>query len=151
MVLCESTAPNQMSMSGLGDVFELRVFLERHCARLAAQRATKRQLQKMEGVLANLEWLRDGDLKSLLVIDREFHRLLYAASDNEYLAEVLTRLYDLSVPLRGRGLGGLKDGRAWIEQHLKVLSALKAGDDAEAARLVEQHVVASRQRVLAVV
>jgi DNA-binding GntR family transcriptional regulator len=151
MILCEATAPSQISMSGLGDVFELRVFLERHCARLAAHRATERQLQKMEGVLANLEWLRDGDLRSFLVIDREFHRLLYAASDNDYLADVLKRLYDLSSPPRCTGLGGVEDGRAWIEQHHKVLSALKAGDDAEAARLVEQHVVASRQRLLAVV
>jgi len=143
----EATAVGPISTAELIDAFELRFFLERHCARLAARRATAQQLDRMERVLASVEQLRDGELDRLMAIDRRFHRLVYAASDNEFLADVLTRLYDLSVPVWRLGRSGLEDGRAWIDQHRELLIALRAGDDAEAGRLAEQH-IAEFQRSL---
>jgi DNA-binding GntR family transcriptional regulator len=142
-----ATAVGPISTTELTDAFELRFFLERHCARLAARRVTAQQLDRMERVLASVEQLGDGELDRLMAIDRRFHRMVYAASDNEFLADVLTRLYDLSVPVRRLGRSGLEDGRAWIDQHRELLIALRAGDDAEAGRLAEEH-IAEFQRTL---
>jgi len=146
----EATAVGRISTTELIDAFELRFFLERHCARLAARRVTAQQLDKMERVLASVEQLGDGELDHLMAIDRRFHRMLYAASDNEFLADILTRLYDLSVPVWGLGQSGLEDGRAWIDQHRELLIALRAGDDAEAGRLAEQHVAEFQRSLKAV-
>ncbi|MGD2148186.1 MAG: GntR family transcriptional regulator [Anaerolineae bacterium] len=136
----DATMVGPISTTELIDAFELRFFLERHCAQLAARRVTAQQLEKMERVLASVAQLGDGDLDRLLAIDRRFHRMVYAACDNEFLADVLTRLYDLSVPVWRLGQSGLEDGRAWIDQHRELLIALRAGDDAEAGRLAQQHI-----------
>jgi DNA-binding GntR family transcriptional regulator len=141
----------QVSISEFEEIFELRVFLERHCARLAAHRATEWQLQKMERVLAGIARLQDGDLEGMIAIDRRFHRLLYAAADNEFLADILERLYDLSLRRGHLVRSHLEDGRLWIEQHHKVLDALKEGDEAEAGALIEQHIVELRRSTRAVV
>jgi len=146
----KATAVGPLSTTELVDAFEVRFFLERHCARLAARRVTAQQLDKMERVLASVEQLGDGELDRLLAIDRRFHRMLYAASDNEFLADILTRLYDLSVPVWRLGQSGWEDGRAWINQHRELLFALRAGDDAEAGRLAEQHIAEFQRSLKAV-
>jgi DNA-binding GntR family transcriptional regulator len=146
---------NEISATKLGEILELRIFLELHCARLAAHRATEGQLQSMERLLAGSTRLQDVDLEGLIDIDRRFHRLLYAAADNAFMVDILERLYDLSLPLWQVMHSRVDDGRLWIEQyrirHRRVVDALREGDEMKAATLVEQHLIEFQQGIAAVV
>ncbi|MGD9030288.1 MAG: GntR family transcriptional regulator [Anaerolineae bacterium] len=141
------TFVNDISITDLQKIFELRTALEGFCARLAAQRITEDQIERMESVLQDLDEVPDGDPRALMVIDKRFHRLLYAAADNEFLAETLNRLYDLSLRLWHLVLNHLEDVRHSIAQHRQLLDALRQGEEAKAEALVKEHIVEFQQNI----
>ena len=146
------TFVNDISITDLQKIFELRIALEGFAARLAAQRITEDRIEEMESVLRDLEvvCVGDRDYPRLMDIDSRFHRLLYAAADNEFLNETLDRLYDLSLRLWHLVLNRLEGVRYSIEQHRRVVEALRDGDEAEAEALVQQHIVEFQQKIKAV-
>lgn len=143
------TFVNDISVTDLQKIFELRIVLEGFCARLAARRITKEQLEGMEAVLEDLKRLEGGDAQALMSIDKRFHRLLYAGSDNEFLAEILDRLYDMSLRLWYLVLNRLSEVRHSIEQHTQVFEALKEGDGARAEKIIQRHIIEFQQYIRA--
>jgi len=139
-----------ISITDLQRISEVRMFLEGFCARLAAQRVTADQIAQMETALQDLEGVPSGDVKALMVIDERFHKLLYQAASNEFLADILNRLYVLSLRLWHLSLNRLGDVREAIEQHRGVAKALKTRDGARAEALVQQHIAEFQQRIRAV-
>ena len=144
------TFVNDISVTDLQKIFELRIVLEGFCARLAARRITEKQLEKMEKVLRELHDLQEGDSQSLMSIDKRFHRLLYASADNEFLADILDRLYDLSLRLWYLVLNRLDEVRHSIEQHVQVFYALEEGDGAQAEAVIQKHIQEFQQSIKAV-
>jgi DNA-binding GntR family transcriptional regulator len=144
------TFVNDISVTDLQKIFELRIVLEGFCARLAAQRITNEQLKRMESVLQDLEQLQDGDPQALMSIDKRFHRLLYASADNEFMADILNRLYDLSLRLWHLVLNRLDEVRHSIEQHGDVYRALKEGEGDRAEAIIQKHIVEFQQGIKAV-
>jgi len=139
-----------ISITDLQKIFEVRMLLEGFCARLAARRMTAGQMAEMEAILQDLEQVPDGDARALMVIDERFHELLYQATDNEFLADILSRLYAPSLRLWHLVLHRLGDVREAMEQHREVAKALKARDEARAEVLIAQHVAEFQQRIKAV-
>lgn len=144
------TFVNDISVTDLQKIFELRIVLEGFCARLAAQRITEKQFEKMEDVLRDLEEVQDGQPQALMSIDKRFHRLLYAAADNEFLADILDRLYDLSLRLWYLVLSRLSEVRHSIEQHCEVYDALREGDADRAEAVIQKHIAEFQQSMKAV-
>jgi DNA-binding GntR family transcriptional regulator len=144
------TFVSDISITDLQAIFELRTVLEGFCARLAAQRITDEQIEKMESVLRDLEEVHSGDRRALMSLDQRFHSLLYAASDNELLAATLDRLYDLSLRLWHLVLNHLEGVRHSIEQNERVIDALREGDGARAEALMQGHIVEFQQKIKAV-
>lgn len=136
-----------ISITDLQKIFELRILLEGFCARLAAQRVTIDQLERMEELLEGLEEVQDGDYRSLMSIDKHFHMLLYQAADNEFLSDVLRRLYDLSLRIWYLVLDRLGNVHDSIDQHKEVYKALYAGREDEASSLVRRHVIDFQDRI----
>jgi DNA-binding GntR family transcriptional regulator len=143
------TFVNDISITDLQKIFELRTALEGFCARLAARRITEDQIERMESVLRDIEEVHNGDPRALMRIDKRFHGLLYAAADNEFLAETLDRLYDLSLRLWHLVLTRLTGVRHSVEQHRSVLEALKESDEAQAEAHVQAHIVEFQQNIKA--
>jgi DNA-binding GntR family transcriptional regulator len=138
---------NDISVTDLQKIFELRIVLEGFCARLAAQRVTEDQLEKMENVLQDLEQVKDGGPCALMRIDKRFHRLLYQAADNEFMTDILNRQYDLSLRLWYLVLSRLTEVRHSIEQHFEVLSALREGNSSRAEAVIQKHIVEFQQSI----
>ena len=139
-----------ISITDLQGIFEVRVILASFCARLAARRITEDQIAQMEALLKDLEQVQSGDSKALMAIDRRFQKLLHKAADNEFLAEALDRLYDLSLRIWYLVLPRLGDVRDAIEQHWQLHEALKAGDEARAEASIQQHILEFQHRIKAV-
>ncbi|MGD2177170.1 MAG: GntR family transcriptional regulator [Anaerolineae bacterium] len=143
------TFVNDISITDLQKIFELRIVLEGFCAGLAAERITEEQLGKMAAVLEDLEGLQHADQRTLMSIDKRFHRILYAASDNEFMIEILNRLYDLSLRLWYLVLNRFDEVRHSIEQHHEVLGALKDGERDRAEAVVQKHIIEFQQSIKA--
>ena len=78
-----------VSFQELKDVFEIRLFLIGLAGRLAAQRATAEELNKMKELLKKLK--QEKDRKRLIQLDAEFHDLVNYSTKNQTLAETLKR------------------------------------------------------------
>ncbi|OQY16713.1 MAG: hypothetical protein B6I35_15510 [Anaerolineaceae bacterium 4572_32.2] len=139
-----------ISITDLQKLFEVRAMLEGFCARLAVQRITLDQIAQMEVILQDMEKVENGNTRALMDIDERFHGLLYQAADNEFLAEELNRLYDLSLRLWHLALNSMGDVQDTIEQHREIAEALKANDEAQTELLIRQHVTQFQQKIRAV-
>jgi DNA-binding GntR family transcriptional regulator len=144
------TFVTDVSLTDLQKIFELRIVLEGFCARLAARRITLSQIDQMKSILEDLDKVESGDYRRLISIDDRFHAMLYQAADNEFLSDVLSRLYDLSLRLWYLVLNHLDDVQESIEQHRAVAHALQSGDGERAEELIKQHVVEFQKQIKAV-
>jgi DNA-binding GntR family transcriptional regulator len=124
--------------------------LEGFCARLAAQRATPRQLAEMETVIRELDAAPDEDAQALLAIDERFHTLLYQAASNQFLADSLEHLQALSFRIFYLVLNRLGSVRWAVEQHREIIEVLQAQDGARAEALLQQHIYQFQQEIKAV-
>jgi DNA-binding GntR family transcriptional regulator len=123
------------------EIFEVRTTLEGMCARLAAERITPEEIEGMEQLLHDFDRvLREGDNVALLAVDQKFHRRLYEASGNRFLARALDEMYTLIYRLFYFALDRMGSVRANIEEHRDILAALKAGDGRSAERLIQLHI-----------
>ena len=128
--------------STMHEIFEVRTTLEGMCARLAAERITAEQIERMEKVHRDFERvLHQGDNVALLAVDKKFHQLLYEASGNRFLARALDEMYALIYRLFYFALDRIGSVRANVEEHHNILEAVKAGDGRTAERLIQQHII----------
>jgi GntR family transcriptional regulator, rspAB operon transcriptional repressor len=139
-----------IGLTDLHQVFELRMMLEGFCARLAAQRASESQLAEMQMLIEELDRLPNDDRKALMIIDEEFHELLYQAAGNEFLADTLRRLHALSFRIWHLVLDRLGSVRGAMEQHVEITKALKVRDEARAEALLQQHICEFQNEIKAV-
>jgi len=79
-----------ISFQELKDVFEVRLLLIGLSGRLAAQRVTPEELNKMKELLKKIK--QEKDRKRLIQLDAELHDLINYSSKNETLADTLKRL-----------------------------------------------------------
>lgn len=79
-----------ISFQELKDVFEIRLFLIGFSGRLAAQRVTTEELNKMKELLKKIKQEKDRNI--LIQLDAEFHDFLNYSTKNQTLAETLKRL-----------------------------------------------------------
>lgn len=123
------------------EIFEVRTTLEGMCARLAAQRITPEQIAGMEQLLHDFERvIKEGDNVALLAVDQKFHRRLYEASGNRFLARALEEMYDLIYRLSFFALDRMGSVRATVEEHWDIVAALKAADERAAERVIQHHI-----------
>jgi len=79
-----------ISFQELKEVFEVRLFLIGLVGRLAAQRITPEELEKLKELLVRIK--QEKDKKVLIRLDAEFHDLLNYFTKNNTLAETLKKL-----------------------------------------------------------
>ena len=119
----------KLSISMLIEMFELMAVLEGMCAQLAARRATKNQLFEMQKTHELLEkTFEKGTHKEFYNVNLKFHDQLYNASHTQYLAEETLRLRRRLSPYRMRVT--FQPGRmnSTLEEHNKILIAIKKGE-----------------------
>ena len=126
-----------ISLQELKDVFEIRLFLVGLAGKLAYQRITSEELDKMKALLGRIK--KEDDRKNLIQLDAEFHDLLNASTKNQSLFETLKRLRN-------------QIGRLWYfakendiySRHIprdieKLIEALENKDSAKSKKIMTDH------------
>ena len=119
---------------------EVRSIVEPGIARLAAQRRTEEDLQRLEETIASEEDARDGF--SAHDASRDFHMALARASGNDELARVLGSLWLIEV---GRRLLSRRTADPnWlhddVREHREILTAVSESRAQDAERLMADHI-----------
>ncbi|MDK2784395.1 MAG: hypothetical protein PWQ41_260 [Bacillota bacterium] len=131
----------ELSFKDMNDVFELRTALEGLAAALAAERITEEEIAALEQALADLaEAAEAGATQRVVEIDTNFHALIYTASRNRRLIQIVGNLSDQIQRFRMRSLaapGRLKDT---LNEHRRLVAAIARRDAALARRAAEEHI-----------
>jgi len=118
------------------DVMELRRPLIKIAGRLAAERATKDEIEKMKNLLNKFK--DDLDEKELIKLDSKFHDLINMATHNQVLYGILQALRD-----RVLRLWILPKDKSFVytfrEDFKKLISAIEKKDKDLAANILAAH------------
>jgi GntR family transcriptional regulator, transcriptional repressor for pyruvate dehydrogenase complex len=123
----------------LQDIFELRLLIEPAIAALAAQRANREDVSRLESILQQ----QDRDVKANRTAgptDAAFHATLGEATHNRALLQVEATLMKVISPSRNESLQTRERARLSLGSHRRILEAIRRGDPVEARQAMEEHI-----------
>jgi DNA-binding GntR family transcriptional regulator len=134
------TFVTDVKITDLARITEVRVVIEGHAARLAAERCTTGDQAILAELLASLKSRRVMDQRELMRMDQQIHRQIYQAARNSFLESTLERYFNLSLRLWFLVLDHEVRLRAAVEEHVELLEAVIAHDGDAAEAIMRRHV-----------
>lgn len=133
------------------DVMETRMLVERHTADRLARRGADAApvIEDLRALIARQEGLlADGDLIGFVAADRAFHHTIVAAAGNAILTRISDSLRDRQRRMVAATVARDPElPRSFVAEHREILAAIEGGRADDAARLVEEHLERSRERI----
>ncbi|WP_298255709.1 GntR family transcriptional regulator [Bradyrhizobium sp.] len=138
-----------VSLDVVVQTIEVRLLNECHCARLAAERASEKEIRILDDILARAEKvLPRRNSERLMRLDREFHGAIAQVSRNAVLADVLGRLHDKSLRFWILSLNTPGHHARVHAQHRAILDAIHAHDPLAAEQAMRDHIEDFRRNLL---
>ena len=136
---------------GLDDIHEGRLLVEGRIARLAAGRVGAEEMGRLERLVATQAGA-EGDPVRYLVLDREFHALIYHAGGNRVLSDLALTLYAYLLDHRRRAVSRPGAIARSVDDHRAILDCLRRGDAdglADAFAVHERRIYETTRQALA--
>jgi len=131
----------------LCEMFEVMAELEAMCGRLAARRINEVEQRDLLEAHRACETARDAqDPDEYYRLNEIFHRSIYTASHNEFLAEEATALHRRLRPYRRLQLRVRNRMQTSYSEHQAIVDAILAGDGELAAERLRNHVTVQGER-----
>jgi DNA-binding GntR family transcriptional regulator len=133
-----------LSRRDIEELYSLRSVLESFAIQRVIERNDPEQVARLREVFETmLAAAKEGDLKAVNNIDREFHDTLIELSEHNLLVMTWS-----SVSLRVRQVMALRNSRnsditRIAYNHLPIIEAIEKADEAEALQLLREHVASS--------
>lgn len=140
---------SEISLKDLNDVYEIRAALEGLAASLAAERATRDEIDQMEMCLVRETGLLDCDnYLATVESDIELHNLIYKAARNERLYSTLNNLLEQIYRARvaSTALPGRK--KKSLDFHRRIVESISEHDEEQAQRIAREHIESGQQAML---
>jgi DNA-binding GntR family transcriptional regulator len=119
------------------EFYAIKSILEGHAARIAAERMTDREIERLEAINTKLQQIAaDGDIKSFFRVHNEFHELFIKASGNDKLVELISQLVLKFNRLRLASLAQPGRMEISVQEHRKIIEAFRRHDGDRADSLV---------------
>jgi len=119
----------------LARISEVRAALEPEAARLAAERATDEERDKLADLSDQIKGGAD-----LMGLDERIHRAVYAAAHNHLLEKTLGEYYVLALRIWMIALDRAQDLEDAVEAHRDLVQAIVVGNGDRAADVMRDHV-----------
>ena len=133
--------------SQLMEMFEVMAELEAMCGRLAARRLLPEDEQALLAALAACQdAAANGDPDSYYYENETFHRVIYRASGNKFLASQAVALNKRLAPFRRLQLRVRNRMKTSQNEHEAVVAAIRAGEAQHAAEQLRAHVAVQGER-----
>jgi GntR family transcriptional regulator, rspAB operon transcriptional repressor len=135
------TYVSAVDINEIRSAFEVKIKLEGLAGEAAAKRITADKLAEMKALIQEADvLLKDGGHRHLIEIDTRFHEIIYKATQNPILQEILENLHGRCARLWNSALSGVIPIATIISQLREIYSALERRDAEKAAKLMETHV-----------
>ena len=137
-----------MTRKEIQDFYEIKSLLEGYAARVAAERITKKDIDKLKRINEQLEVLTEGDdVEAFFRKNNEFHNTFIALCGNEKLMELRGDLVQKFLRFRLQALavpGRLMES---VKQHRIIIKALIKKDGRLAEAIVIEHSLLSGEEL----
>jgi len=132
------------------DLFELRLALEIAVIRHITLNLTGSSLAELEGVRTEyLKIMKKGDPANSIRANRDFHLRLANLTENPYLINAMDEIRDMIDLAGARSLEVDSRNLEAVDEHERVMAAIKAKDVSGAIEQMEAHIRTTEERVLA--
>jgi DNA-binding GntR family transcriptional regulator len=141
------TFVTDVNITDLARITEVRVVLEAHAARLAAERIADQDRLAIQELLAVLEGGGAGDQRDLMRLDQQIHRQIYRTARNPLLESTLERYLNLSLRLWYLVVDQKVRLREAVAEHVELLRAVLAGEGSRAEDSMRRHVTGFEREI----
>jgi len=141
------TFVTDVNITDLARITEVRVVLEAHAARLAAEKLAGADRDTVEELLELLGRGYVTDQRDLMQLDRQIHGAIYHAARNPFLEATLERYFNLSLRLWYLVLDRDVRLREAVDEHVELLRAILAGDGELAETIMRKHVTGFEREI----
>ena len=140
MIPRRGTYVANLSIKDINDVYEIRISLDVLAAGLAAERIEPEELEELNRLLLEIsEAARTGPMDKIVRLDTAFHDVLYKASRNDRLRNIINNLREQITGIRGTSMrypGRLADT---LEEHRALVDSIAARDSERAQAAARIH------------
>ncbi|WP_052401319.1 GntR family transcriptional regulator [Muricoccus aerilatus] len=123
----------------LVEMFQVMGELEGLCARLAARRASARQIERLATIHLRLEAAAEAGPDAFYDVNQEFHEAIYEASCNVFLAEETRKLRNRVATYRRRVTRMPDRIRDTIREHAEIMDAIVTRNPERAHAAMRAH------------
>jgi DNA-binding GntR family transcriptional regulator len=139
-----------------GDMLDMRIVLEGHCALVGAPKRLPKVLRTMTQAMEKMTGVRKfgpryRDYRKFVQADTDFHQALIDSAENEAISQTYANLHLMLLQARLYLHRKGSPGTAFTEvrdEHNAVLTAFQAGDGVAARDAVRNHLEGGRRRLL---
>lgn len=135
----------ELSEPDVQEIFGLLQVLESYAGRLAADRVTEKQLERMDAACQRAEQLAPDDRERLSELNWKFHELLIETAGNRRLQELIRNLRSSMQPYRAVTLTSESFRDRSVSDHRRIVALLRARDGAGVERLMFEHIGIARE------
>jgi DNA-binding GntR family transcriptional regulator len=140
-----------LSIKDLKEMMQIREALESLVAELAAENATEEEVEAMRKSNRGFEdSLRNGDEDGIIDYDITFHEILYKASRNERLCNMIHTLREQMQRVRVEYVHNVDDKLPLIGQHRAIIDNVARHNPEEAAKYAAKHITVTEENMVEV-
>jgi phosphonate utilization transcriptional regulator len=137
----------RISLEEADEIFELRALLDGFAGRRAAKNATARDVSDLEAIVDRMALAAArGEADEYFALNLEFHDRIVALAGNAKLAQLYRRLVNELHLYRRASLAQAGTLPVSVAEHRAIVESIAARRSAQAARLLHEHVLESRER-----
>lgn len=131
-----------ISSKDVMDMYLIRAKLEGLCAAMAAEHASKEQIEKMDEFIFLSDYHANKEnYQQVCEQDGKFHEMLYEASGSRMLAHTLSDFHQYLQRVRMASVKFRMRVRPSNSEHKMILEAIREGDSQKAEKAAYEHIV----------
>lgn len=138
----------QITEQDMTDVLEVRLGLEELAVRFACERITDEELEKLGEAVQEFEKsITNADLSALAEADVKFHEIIYQATHNQRLVQIINNIREQMYRYRIEYLKDVESRKRLLKEHYAIWAALKNRDKDNAVKYICTHIVNQQEAI----
>ena len=130
-----------MTEKDMQDVLEIREALEELSVQVACDKITDEEIEKLQKNMKNFEHsLKSGDGKKMAQADVEFHDVIYQATDNPKLINMLNNLREQMYRYRVEYLKNPENHEQLLKEHEAIYKGIVEKDKQAVTNMIRRHI-----------
>ena len=140
-----------LSSEDVKEVLEIRAVLEGLAASLAAKNASAADIEQLQEIVEKFKVAaEEKDVVKLINFDSDFHDVMYRASKNKKLIQLISALREQVQRFRVAYFTKIRSTQTLIEEHNDLVSSIVNNEPDRARAIAEKHISTTEKRITSI-